>query len=329
MRPRIYITQPVAASAIERLRAVADVELNPDTLHKVTKAELLEKVPHLDILFCLLHDMVDRDVIAAGKRLRAIASMKITPSDIDVPEATARRIPVTVIAPIVTEATADVHFALLLAVARRVFEGDQLVRAGIFPGAQSAHLLGAWVYGKTIGLIGGGGRIGKAVAKRAQGFSMRTLYWTPRRKPESEEREAGLTYVPYDQLLAESDFVSVHAPLTPETRHLVGERELRLMKPTAFLVNTARGPIVEEKALVRALAERRIAGAGLDVFENEPEVEPELLKMRNVVLTPHLGSAVTQLRESMANVVADNIIAVLEGRQPPNCWNAEIYASSK
>jgi len=325
MRPRIYITQPVAASAIERLRAVADVELNPDTLHKVTKAELLEKVPHLDILFCLLHDKVDRDVIAAGKRLRAIASMKITPSDIDVPEATARRIPVTVIAPIVTEATADIHFALLLAVARRVVEGDRLVRAGIFPGAQSAHLLGAWVYGKTIGLIGGGGRIGKAVAKRAQGFSMRTLYWTPRRKPESEEREAGLTYVPYDQLLAESDFVSVHAPLTPETRHLVGERELRLMKPTAFLVNTARGPIVEEKALVRALAERRIAGAGLDVFENEPEVEPELLKMRNVVLTPHLGSAVTQLRESMANVVADNIIAVLEGRQPPNCWNSEIY----
>jgi glyoxylate reductase len=325
MRPRIFITQPVAASAIERLRAVADVELNPDTLHKVTKGELLEKIPHLDILFCLLHDKVDRDVIAAGKRLRAIASMKITPSDIDVGEATARRIPVTVIAPIVTEATADIHFALLLAVARRVVEGDQLLRAGIFPGAQSAHLLGAWVHGKTIGLIGGGGRIGRAVAKRAQGFSMRTLYWTPRRKPESEERAAGLEYVPYDQLLAESDFVSVHAPLNAETRHLVGERELRLMKPTAFLVNSARGPIVDEKALVRALTERRIAGAGLDVYENEPQVEPALLTMKNVVLTPHLGSAVTELRESMANVVADNILAVLDGRQPPNCWNLEIY----
>lgn len=325
MRPKIFITQPVAESAIERLRAVADVELNPNTLHKVTKSELLEKVPHLDILFCLLHDKVDRDVIAAGQRLRAIASMKITPSDIDVAGATARRIPVTVIAPIVTEATADIHFALLLAVARRVVEGDQLVRAGIFPGAQSAHLLGSWVYGRTIGLIGGGGRIGRAVARRAQGFSMRTLYWTPRRKPESEEREAGLAYVPYDQLLAESDFVSVHAPLTAETRHLVGERELRLMKPTAFLINTARGPIVDEKALIRALAERRIAGAGLDVYENEPEVEPGLLTMKNVVLTPHLGSAVTELRESMANVVVDNIMAVLEGRRPPNCWNAEIY----
>jgi glyoxylate reductase len=324
-KPRIFITQPVGASAIERLRKVADVEVNPDTLHKVTKDELLAKVPQLDILYCLLHDKIDADIIAAGKRLRAIASMKITPSDIDVPAATARKIPVTVIAPIVTEATADIHFALLLAVARRVVEGDQLLRAGVFPGAQSAHLLGSWVHGKTIGLIGGGGRIGKAVAKRAQGFSMKTLYWTPRRKPESEEKEAGLQYVPYDQLLKESDFVSVHAPLNEQTRHLVGERELRLMKPTAYLVNSARGPVVDEKALVRALLERRIAGAGLDVYENEPLVEPELIKMKNVVLTPHLGSAVTELRESMANVVADNIIAVLEGRQPPNCWNPEIY----
>ncbi len=328
-KPRIFITQPVGASAIERLRAVADVEVNPDTLHKVTKDELLAKIADLDILFCLLHDKIDRDIIAAGMRLRAIASMKITPSDIDVAEATARRIPVTVIAPIVTEATADIHFALLLAVARRVVEGDHLLRAGVFPGAQSAHLLGSWVHGKIIGLIGGGGRIGRAVAKRAQGFSMRTLYWTPRRKPENEERAAGLEYVPYDQLLAESDFVSVHAPLNAETRHLVGERELRLMKPTAFLVNSSRGPIVDEKALVRALKERRIAGAGLDVYENEPLVEPELIAMKNVVLTPHLGSAVTELRESMANVVADNILAVLEGRQPPNCWNPEIYASLK
>jgi len=329
VRPRIFITQPVAESAVARLRAVADVEMNPDTLHIVTKDELLEKLPGLDILFCLLHDCVDRDVIAAGTRLRAIASMKITPSDIDVAAATARRIPVTVIAPIVTEATADIHFALLLAVARRVVEGDRLVRAGIFPGAQSAHLLGAWVHGKTIGLIGGGGRIGRAVAKRAQGFSMRTLYWTPRRKPESDERTAGLEYMPYDRLLSESDFVSVHAPLNAETVHLVGERELRLMKPTAFLINTSRGPVVDERALVRALAERRIAGAGLDVYENEPRVEPALLTMQNVVLTPHLGSAVKELRESMANVVADNIIAVLDGRPPPNCWNPEVYTSRK
>ncbi|MCC7484777.1 MAG: D-glycerate dehydrogenase [Burkholderiales bacterium] len=325
MRPRIYITQPVAASAVERLRAVAEVEMNPDTLHIVTKQELLAAVKDRDVLFCLLHDKVDGEVIAAGARLRMIASMKITPSDIDVEAASARKLPVTVISPIVTEATADIHFALLLAVARRVVEGDRLVRAGVFPGAQSAHLLGAAVHGSTIGLIGGGGRIGKAVAKRAQGFSMRTIYWTPRRKPEAEEREAGLAYVPYDELLSTADFVSVHAPLNAETRHLVGEREIGLMKRTAFLVNTARGPIVDEKALARALGERRIAGAGLDVFENEPKVEPALLAMPNVVLTPHLGSAVTELRESMANVVADNILAVLEGRRPPNCWNSQIY----
>jgi glyoxylate reductase len=327
IRSKIFITQPVAASAIERLRKVADVELNPDSLHIVTKSELLAKISHLDILFCLLHDRVDRDVIAAGTRLRAIASMKITPSDIDVAQATARRLPVTVIPPIVTEATADIHFALLLAVARRVVEGDRLVRAAIFPGAQSAHLAGAWVHGKTIGLIGGGGRIGRAVAKRAHGFSMPTLYWTPRRKPESEEREAGLTYVRFEQLLSESDFVSIHTPLTPETRHQIGARELGLMKPTAFLVNTARGPIVDEQALVRALAAGRIAGAGLDVFEHEPHVDPALLAMPNVVLTPHLGSAVAELREIMANVVVDNIMAVLEGRQPPNCWNPEVYAT--
>ena len=329
MRPRVYITQPVAQSAIERLRAVADVELNPDSIHIVTKDELLDAVRRHDILFCLLHDKVDRDVIAANPNLRAVASMKITPSDIDVEAATARRIPVTVIAPIVTEATADIHFALLLAVARRLVEGDRLVRAGVFPGAQSSHLLGAGVFGKVIGLIGGGGRIGRAVAKRAHGFSMRTLYWTPRRKSASEEQEAGLTYVPFDQLLAESDFVSIHTPLTPETRHQIGARELGLMKPTAFLVNTARGPIVDEAALIRALAERRIAGAGLDVFEHEPHVDPALLTMPNVVLTPHLGSAVAELRDSMANVVVDNILAVLDGRQPPNCWNKEIYATPR
>jgi glyoxylate reductase len=179
---------------------------------------------------------------------------------------------------------------------------------------------------KVLGLIGGGGRIGRAVARRARGFGMKLIYWSPRRKPEGEQ-ELGLTYVPFDQLLAEADFVSVHTPLAPETRHQIGARELALMKPTAFLVNTARGPIIDEVALTRALVERRIAGAGLDVFENEPRVEPALLTLPNVVLTPHLGSAAREIREVMANVVVDNIMAVLEGRQPPNCWNPEIYKS--
>ena len=322
----MFITQPIAPSAIERLQRLVRVEWNRDVKHIMTKEELTNAVREHDILFCLLSDRVDADVIAANRSLSMIATMKITPSDIDVAAATARRIPVTVVPPIVTEATADMHFALLLAVARRVVEGDRLLRDGVFPGAQSMHLMGAGVWGKTIGLVGGGGRIGRAVARRARGFSMRTLYWGPRRIPEVDERELDLVYVSLDRLLAESDFVSVHAPLTPETVHLIGARELALMKPGAFLVNTARGPIVDEQALVEALAKARIAGAALDVFEREPQVEARLLAMSNVVLTPHLGSAVVEVREALANVVVDNIVAVLEGRQPPNCWNPEIYA---
>jgi glyoxylate reductase len=328
LRLSVFITQPVAHSAIERLRSIADVEWNPDPMHTLTKDELCSAVREHDILFCLLQDHVDADVIASNPALRAVASMKITPSDIDVAAATARRIPVTVIPPVVTEATADLHFGLLLAVARRLVEGDRLLRSGVFPGAQSTRLEGAFAWGKTLGLIGGGGRIGRAVARRARGFSMRTLYWGPRRITESEERELDLVYVPLDRLLAESDFVSVHAPLKPETHHLIGARELALMKPTAFLVNTARGPIVDEQALVRTLLDRRIAGAGIDVYEREPEVAPELLTMSNVVLTPHQGSAVAELREAMAHMVVDNIVAVLEGRTPPNCWNPEIYATA-
>jgi glyoxylate reductase len=325
-RPRIFITQPVAGSAVERLRGVADVEFNPDAVHIATKEELLAAVRTHDVLFCLLHDRVDGEVIAANPGLKAVASMKITPSDIDVTEATRRRIPVTVIPPIVTEATADLHMALLLAVTRRIVEGDQLVRKGVFPGAQSAHLEGMLLGGKVLGLIGGGGRIGRAVARRARGFGMKLIYSSPRRKPEAEQ-ELDMKYVPLDELLAAADIVSVHTPLTPETRHQLGEREIGLMKPTAFLVNTSRGPIIDEAALARALVEKRIAGAALDVFENEPKVDPRLVTLSTVVLTPHLGSAALELREVMANVVVDNIMAILEGRQPPNCWNKEIYAS--
>jgi glyoxylate reductase len=163
------------------------------------------------------------------------------------------------------------------------------------------------------------------VARRARGFDMRVLYWTPRRKPEREERAAGLEYVSFDQLLAQSDFVSLHSPLNAETRHRIGARELRLMKKTAFLINTARGAVVDEAALIRALARKQIAGAGLDVFEHEPKVEKALRIMSNVVLTPHLGSGVVEVREQMANIVADNILALLEGRQPPNCVNPEVF----
>ena len=323
-RPRVFVTQPVAQSALDRLAAVADLRVNPDALHVIDHATLCARVAECDILFCLLHDRIDQAVIDAAPHLRAIASMKITPSDIDVAAATARRIPVTVIPPIVTEATADIAVALLLAVARRVVEGDRLVRQGIFPGSQSSHLEGVMVTGQTLGLVGGGGRIGRAVARRAQGFAMRVLYWGPRRLPPAEEEAAGMAYVGLDALLAESDFVSLHSPLTAETFHQIGARELGLMKSTAFLINTSRGAIVDEAALARALAERRIAGAGLDVFEAEPVPTAALLALPNIVLTPHLGSAVASLREQMAHVVVDNILAILAGAPPPNCCNREI-----
>ena len=326
-QPRIFVTQPIAGSATKRLRALGRVKIYPDDSRIIPKARLIAAVKQCDILFCLLHDRIDRDVVAANPKLRHIAAQSITPSNIDVAEATARKIAVTVVPPVTTEATADLTFGLMLAVARRVIEGDRIVRAGKFPGGQSRHLLGAFVWGKTVGLIGGGGLIGKAVARRAQGFGMRVLYWTPRRKPESEEREAGLTFVELDQLLRESDFVSLHSPLNATTRRQIGVRELGLMKKTAFFINTARGAIIDEAALVRALRGKKIAGAGLDVFENEPKVHPALKTMKNVVIVPHLGSATVEVRDQMANIVVDNIEALLAGRRPPNIVNPEVLAS--
>jgi glyoxylate reductase len=328
MRPRIFVTQPVADSAIERLRMVAAVTINPDASRILPRGALIAAVRKCDILFALLHDVVDRAVIAANPKLRAIASQSITAENIDVDSATALRIPVTVVPPVVTEATADLTFGLMLAVARRIIEGDRLVRTGSFPGSQSRQLAGSSLYGKTLGLVGGGGRIGKAVARRAHGFAMRILYWAPRRRPVPDERLFRFRFVPLDQLLAESDFVSVHSPLKKETYHQIGDRELGLMKNTAFLINTARGAIVDEAALVAALKSGRIAGAALDVFEHEPKVTAALRRMPNVVLAPHLGSAVAELREQLANIVVDNILAILEGRMPPNCINPEVFAPS-
>ena len=327
MRLKVFLTQPVAESAMERLRTATDLTWNPDPLHIAAKSELVAAARGNDVLFCLLHDLVDRDVIGANPALKAVASMTITPADIDVSEATRRRIPVTVIpALLLNDATADLTWALLMDVARRVAEGDRLMRSGVFPGSQSGYMVGGGVTGKTLGIVGMGG-VGRAVARRAAGFSMRLTYHDPNRLPAAEEQALGLTWLPFEALLETSDFVTINARLTPETRHLFGDRQFDRMKPSAYLVNTARGPIVDELALLRALKEKRIAGAGLDVYEHEPRPHPELLKMENVVFTPHTGSAVRELREAMAHVVVDNILAIAEGRRPPNCWNPEIYDS--
>ena len=324
MTVKIYVTQPIPENALARLRAAGSVELNPDSAHIVTKPELIAALQRNDHLFCLLHDRVDADVIAASRDLKLIATMAVIPAGIDVAAATARRIPVTANPPLVTEATADLHWGLLLAVARRIVEGDRALRSGVFPGGQSIHFVGAEVYGKILGIVGLGA-IGEAVARRARGFGMRIVYTKRRRLDEAREAELGVEYRSLDDLLKESDFVSINAALSPETVHLIGARELSLMRASAFLVNTARGPIVDEKALVRALEEKWIAGAALDVYEREPMVESGLIGLPNVVLTPHLGSAALDTRERMAAIVVENIVAVIEGRRPPNIYNPEIY----
>ena len=321
-KPRVFVTQPIASSALERLREIASVKINPDSSRIIAKPKLIAAVKRCDYLFSLLHDRIDRAILVANSKLRGICSMAITPDNIDVAEATSRGIPVTVVPPIVAEATADIHLGLMLAVARRVIEGDRMVRVGKFPGSQSNHLIGAALYGKTLGLVGAG-RIGQATARRARGFGMKILYWGPRRKPDAE-RDLGIEYVALDRLLAESDFVSLHPALNAETRHMISDRQFALMKSTAFIINTARGAVIDEKALVRALRTRQIAGAGLDVFEHEPKLPSALKTMKNVVLTPHLGSAVMEVREQMANIVVDNIQALIDGRTPPNCVNPQV-----
>jgi glyoxylate reductase len=326
MLPKIFVTQPIPEKALARLREAGNLEINPDSTHIITKRELIEALNQNDYLFCLLHDMIDAEVINSSPNLKLIASMAITPAGVNVAAASARRIPVTVVPPYVTEATADLHWALLLAVARRVVEGDRALRSGIFPGSQSLHFVGGEVNGKTLGIVGFGA-IGEAVARRARGFGMRILYTKRRRLEPPREAALGVEYRSLDDLLQESDFVSINAALSPETVHLIGYRELSLMRPSAYLVNTARGPIVDEKALVRTLEEKRIAGAALDVYEREPLVEPGLINLPNVVLTPHLGSAAIDTRECVADIVVDNIIAVIEGRKPPNIFNPEIYGS--
>ena len=322
-RPRVFVTQPIAESALARLRAVAEVEVNPDSSRVLPKNELIAGVQRADILMSLLHDTVDRDVLTANPKLKAVSSMNITQDRIDLAAATELGIPVTNITAMVTDATADIAFGLLLSAARNIVLGDRLFRQGVYPGSQSNHLAGYAVSGKTLGLVGFG-RIGQAVARRGRGFGMTIIYSDPRRLPAEEEAKFDAGYRSFEQLLGEADFVSLHPQLSRETRHLMSDAQFALMKKTAFVVNTARGPVIDEAALVRALKAKQIAGAGLDVYEFEPQVSADLVAMPNVVLTPHLGSGVLELREGMANVVVDNTIALIEGRAPVSCLNPQV-----
>ncbi|RKZ00403.1 MAG: D-glycerate dehydrogenase [Candidatus Hydrothermota bacterium] len=319
---KVFVTREIPKIGLELLeKAGFEINLRGNELPP-TKDELVEGVKDADALLCLLTDKISRDVLEAGKNLKIVSNYAVGYDNIDVDAATELGIIVTNTPGVLTDATAELAWALLFAVARRIVEADKFTRAGKFKGWHPTLLLGFELKGKTLGIIGAG-RIGTAMALKSKGFKMKVLYFS-RHRNERLERELGAKMVSLDELLKESDFVSLHVPLTSETFHLIGERELNLMKPTAILINTSRGAVVDEQALIKALQNRRIAGAGLDVFENEPEVPDELKKLENVVITPHIGSATHNARESMALMAAQAIVDVLNGRIPQNVVNPEV-----
>jgi glyoxylate reductase len=306
----LFVTQLLPPKGLAALRASGRPFLQRDSATPISRQEMLEGVRGVEALVCMLTDRVDAEVLdAAGPGLRVVANVAVGVDNLDLGAARARGVVVTNTPGVLTDATADLAMALLLAAARRIVEGDRLVREGAWRGWSATLLLGGDLAGRTLGIVGAG-RIGAAVARRARGFDLRVIHHSRSEHPEIGPR------VELDELLATSDFVSLHCPLTPETLHLLDARRLGLMKPTAWLVNTARGPVVDEAALVAILKARRIAGAALDVFEGEPRVHPELLTLDNVVLAPHLGSATVGTRDRMARMAIEDVLAVLEGREP-------------
>lgn len=318
---KVAITRKIHSAAEDLLRsAQCEVWVNPEA-RPLQREELCAIAHDYDAMICLLSDRIDEEILSAAKRLRIVANYAVGFDNIDIPAATRRGIAVSNTPDVLTNATAELAWALLLSVARRVVEGDRLVRAGEFHGWDPLMLLGYEVAGKTLGIIGAG-RIGTAMARRARGFDMRILYTRPS-GPRREMEELGAQHVELETLLRESDFISIHTPLTPSTRHLIGRPQFELMKPTAILINTGRGPVVDEAALAEALANRRIAGAGLDVYEYEPKVEHALLALDNVVLLPHIGSATFEARASMARLAAENVLDALRGDMPRTCLNPD------
>jgi glyoxylate reductase len=289
------------------------------------RAELLDRVAGKAGMVAMLTDRVDGELLdRAGPGLRVVANYAVGYDNLDLEACTARGVLAANTPDVVTEATADLAWALLLASARRVAEGDRFLRARRPWIWGPELLLGFEVHGKTLGVIGLG-RIGRAVARRAAGFAMPVLYTARHRLPDAEEAALGVAWRELDQLLAEADFVSVHTGLSPATRHLIGPAQLARMKPTAVLVNTARGPIVDEAALAAALQAGELGAAGLDVFEREPQVHPDLLGLDNVTIVPHLGTATFETRVAMGMTAADNLLAALGGRRPPHLLNREAW----
>lgn len=322
MKPKVFVSSGIPQPGIDILEKECQVKVNPyDRL--LTKQELMEEVKEADGLLCLLPDTIDGEIMSVNANLKIISDYAVGYNNIDIVEATRRGIMVTNTPGVLTDTTADLAWALIMSIARRIVEADKFTRAGKFKRWTPMLFLGSDVYHSTLGIIGLG-RIGRAVAKRAVGFEMRVLYTDVERAPREIENELRVEFVPLDELLSSSDFVTLHVPLVPETQHLIGAEELKMMKKTAYLVNAARGPLVDERALVRALREKWIAGAALDVYENEPALTPGLSELDNVVVVPHIGSASRATREKMAVMAATNLVAGLKGEVPPNLVNKEV-----
>jgi len=314
MPKNIFVSNVLPREALALIPNEFSVDYN-DSDRPLPKTELIRRLEGKDALICQIVSAIDDEVLAAAPGLKVVSNVAVGFNNIDVAAARKRGVVVTNTPDVLTETTADFAWALLMAAARRIVEADRFARSGQWTRWQWDLLWGHDVYGKTLGIVGFG-RIGRAVARRAQGFGMRVLYHDTVRADGAAERELRATYAEPDVLFRESDFVSLHTLLIAETRHLVNERTLRLMKKTAILVNAARGPIVDESALVRALREGWIAGAGLDVFEEEPKIHPGLLPLENVVLAPHIASASLDTRLAMATLAVRNCLAVLEGKPP-------------
>lgn len=317
---KVFVTYKIPEDGLKLLKEKYELDVYEGG-EFLTKEEMMNRVKDADAVITQLRDPVDKEFIDAGKKLKIIANYAVGFNNIDVEYAKSKRIYVTNTPGVLTEATADIAWALILAVARKIIPADKFVREGKFKGWKPKLFLGYEIYGKILGIIGMG-RIGQAVARRATGFGMKILYHNRKRLPDKVEKLYNATYVDLETLLKTSDFISVNVPLTDETYHLLDEKRLHLLKPNAILVNTARGPVVDEKALYKLLKEGKIAGAGFDVYENEPLLTPGLEKLDNVVLLPHIGSATFETRSKMSIMVAENVIDALEGRKPKNLvWN--------
>jgi glyoxylate reductase len=320
---RIFVTKPVFPEALDFLRKQFVVEVNSEE-RVLSQDELLKQLRGARGAMTQLTDVMNREVLEKIPDVRIMSNIAVGYNNFDLATATRLGILATNTPGVLTETTADFAWTLLMAAARRVVEGDSFARSGRWKAWGLQMLLGHDVYGKTIGIVGFG-RIGQAVARRARGFNMSIQYFDPEVGSPGSVHQSGARSVSLESLLGTSDFVSVHVPLLPETTHLLNDRTFAMMKPNCIVVNTSRGPVIDEKALVRVLKDRKIAGAGLDVFEREPEIEPELVKLENVVLAPHISSASRETRLRMCMMAAENLVAGLKGERPPNLVNPEAW----